>query len=180
MDMFQYLDELQVDLSSKHLEEIEEKYFRICSRLAGVDRALAIKQVNLNEYVNDLKSGLHQSITLAQQQLAKAIYFEYDLDNNWDSAFYICEQYSTLEDHDDDWASDWLEDLEGPSLEAFANIYALERFDGNATALGSTIYLIARTVVSYAKAYQSLPGASSLAVCIAFHDQDPILRMKKS
>lgn len=179
MDIFEHLDELQVELRRKKLEEIEEKYFNICSKLAGPDRANTIKQISLNQYVNDLKLGLEQSIKIAQKQTARAIYFEYDLDNNWDSAFFICKEYSSLEDEDDDWASDWNEDLEGPSLEEFADIYELDGFDSNEAAIGSTIYLVARTVISYAKAYQELSDESSIAVCIAFHDQDPIIRIKE-
>ena len=116
---------------------------------------------------------------MAQKQKAPAIYFEYDLDNNWDSTFFICKEYSALEDNDDDWASNWNEDLQGPRLKEFANIYEIDGFDINETAVGSTIYLIARTVISYAKAYQVLSDESSLAVCIAFHDQDPIIRIKE-
>lgn len=179
MDIFNHLNELQVDLRRKNLEEIEEKYFNICSKLAGSDRANSIKQLDLSEYVNDLKLCLKLSIKIAQKQTARAIYFEYDLDNNWDSAFFICKEYSALEDNDDDWASNWNEDLQGPRLKEFADIYEIDGFDINETAVGSTIYLIARTVISYAKAYQVLSDESSLAVCIAFHDQDPIIRIKE-
>lgn len=179
MDIFEHLDELQVDLREKNLEEIEEKYFNICSELAGTERANSIKRVDLNEYVNELKTGLEQSLKIAQEQTARAIYFEYDLDNNWDSSFFICDEYSPLEDEDDDWASDWNENLEGSSLEEFADIYQLDGFDSNEAAIGSIIYLVARTVISYAKAYQILSDESSIAVCIAFHDQDPIIRIKE-
>ncbi|MBM7662805.1 hypothetical protein JOC85_003616 [Bacillus mesophilus] len=179
MDIFEYLDELQVDLRRKSLNEIEEKYFNVCSELAGADRANTIKQLDLNEYVNDLKLGLKQSLKIAQEQTARAIYFEYDLDNNWDSAFFICDEYNRLEDEDDDWASDWSEDFEGPSLEQFANIYELDGFDGDNVAIGSTIYLVARTVSAFKTAYKSLSDESSIAVCIAFHDQDPIIRIKE-
>ena len=179
MNIFEHLDELQVDLRRKNLNEIEEKYFNLCCELAGADRASAIKQVDLNNYLNYLKSGLGQSIKIAQEQAARAIYFEYDLDNNWDSTFFICEEYNVLEDEDDDWASDWSEDFEGPSLEQFANIYELDGFGGDNAAIGSTVYLVARTVSAFTRAYKSLSDKSSAAVCIAFHDQDPIIRIKE-
>ncbi|MEH7352131.1 hypothetical protein V7150_00940 [Neobacillus drentensis] len=177
MNIFEYLDELQVDLREKNLEEIQEKYFNICSELAGNERANKIKQIDLNEYVYELKTGLKESIKIAQEQRAKAIYFEYDLDNKWDSAFFICEEYSPLEDEDDDWASDWTDDFEGPSLESFGDIYELDGFDSNDAAIGSTIFLVTRTVTSFTQAYKGLSAESSIAVCIAFHDQDPIIRI---
>jgi hypothetical protein len=179
MDIFEHLDELQADVKEKKLEELEEKYYTICSELAGTEKANAIKQVDLSDYVISLQTGLEQALKLAQEQSARAIYFEYNLDNNWDSAFFICEQYNKLEEEDDDWASDWTEDFKGPSLEQFAKIYELEGFDGDDTAIGSTIYLVARTVIVFAKAYQSCADERSIAVCIAFHDQDPIIRMKE-
>lgn len=177
LNIFEYLDELQIDLKEKNLEEMEKKYFNICYELAGTERANKIKQVDLNMYLKELKMGLKQSITLAKEQSAKSIYFEYDLDNNWDSAFFICEQYNPLEDEDDEWASDWTMDFEGPMLEQFGDIYKLDGFDKSDTAIGSTIYLVARTVFTYAKAYEALFDESSIAVCIAFHDQDPIIRL---
>lgn len=178
MDIFEYLDELQADISEKDFQEIEDKYFKICSELAGQDRAKKIEQISLDTYINELKSGLEQSIKIAQEQAARAIYFEYDLDNNWDSAFFICGEYSPLQDEDDDWACDWNADLGGPSLKEFAAIYELDGFASNEAAIGTTIYLAARTVISYAKAYQALSDKTPIAVCIAFHDQDPLIRIK--
>ncbi|MGG0174891.1 hypothetical protein [Gottfriedia acidiceleris] len=71
---------------------------------------------------------------------------------------------------DDDWASDWSEEFEGPSLEDYGEIYELDGFDHNDLAISSTIYLVASTVISYAKAYKALSDESSIAVCIEFHD----------
>lgn len=178
MNIFDYLDELQADLLSKNLEEIEDKYFNICSRLAGQDSSNKIREVNLEGYEQELTALLNESIELAHKHKAKAIYFEFDLDNNWDSAFFVCGDYSPLENEDDDWASDWYEDLEGPNLEQFGEIYDINGFDENDAARGSTIYLVARTVISFIRAYNNLPTENSLAFCIAFHDQDPILRVK--
>ncbi|OCA90445.1 hypothetical protein A8F94_00710 [Bacillus sp. FJAT-27225] len=179
MDIFEYLGELQADLREKNSNEIEEKYYTICSELAGTEKANTIKQVDLNEYVNELKAGLEKSIKIAREQTIRAIYFEYDLDNDWESAFFICEKYNQLEYEDDDWASEWTEDFDGPSLEQFGSIYELDGFDGNDAAIGSTIYLVARTVTAFARAYTLLSDESSIAVCIAFHDQDPIIRIKE-
>lgn len=42
MDIFDHLNELQVDLKSKNLEEIEEKYFNICSTLADLTELIRL------------------------------------------------------------------------------------------------------------------------------------------
>ncbi len=179
MNIFQYLNELQVDIKSKSTKEIESKYFDICAELAGIERAEKIRQVDTNNYVDSLKMGLEKSFIHAKNTNAPAIYFEYDLDNNWDSSFFICEVYSLLEEQDDDWACDWDKEIEGPSLQMYGEIYELDGFSGSEAAIGTTIYLVARTILSFIEAYESLGNESSIAVCIAFHDQDPIMRIKE-
>lgn len=179
MNIFDYLDELQVDLKERNLEELEEKYLNRCIQLAGTERANKIRQTNLNDYKKELKMGLDQSIKIAIELDSKAVYFEYDLDHNWESAFYICEEYNPLENGDDDWACNWTEDIEGPSLEQFGEIYELDGFDRSNIAIGTTIYLIARTVISYIRALNELPNQISIPICIAFHDQDPIIRINE-
>ncbi|MEK4029363.1 hypothetical protein MKZ02_12620 [Pseudobacillus sp. FSL P4-0506] len=178
MDIFEQLEELQKDLNEKTLDEIEVKYYQLCLKLAGIKLSNEIKEVDLYAYTDELKIGLNKALDIAKSESAKAIYFEYDLDNNWDSTFFICEEYSPLEDNEEDWACDWIEDLEGPSLERFSEIYSKNGFDGSNVAIGSTIYLVTRTVVSYVKVFKELSSTSSIPVCIAFHDQDPILRVK--
>ncbi|RFB14709.1 hypothetical protein DZB84_14785 [Bacillus sp. HNG] len=179
MNIFDHLDGFQADLRSKGLEELEEKYYNLCSKLAGIGFTDEIRKVDLQSYENKLTDLLQESIQLAHKQKAKAIYFEYDLDNNWDSAFFICGDYSPLEDEDDDWASDWYGNVEGPALEKFSEIHNINGFDKNEIAIGTTVYLIARTVLSFARAYNNVPTEDSLAICIAFHDQDLIIRIKE-
>jgi hypothetical protein len=179
MNIFDYLDELQLDIRKKGLEEVEEKYYNLCAKLAGIGIADEVRKVDLESYESVLTDLFQESLQLAHKYKAKAIYFEYDLDNNWDSAFFVCGDYVPIEDEDEDWACDWYEDLEGPNLEQFSKIYSLNGFDKNETAIGTTIYLVTRTVVAYARAYKNLTHENPLAICIAFHDQDPILRIKE-
>ncbi|MBJ7968333.1 hypothetical protein JDS84_33600, partial [Bacillus cereus] len=77
---------------------------------------------------------------IANQNSAEAIYFEYDMDNDWNSTFFICDEYTKLSEEDDDWASDWISEVEGPDLKEFAQIYNENRFDNNEKALGTTLY----------------------------------------
>ncbi|WP_312475732.1 hypothetical protein [Neobacillus sp.] len=53
----------------------------------------------------------------------------------------------------------------------------MDGFDSNDAAIGSTIFLVTRTETSFTQAYKGLSDESSIAVCIAFHDQDPIIRL---
>ncbi|MGG0301009.1 hypothetical protein ABEY59_10945 [Bacillus albus] len=174
MDMFQYLEEMQEDIFSLSVERIELKYFEICSMLSSTEYAERIKAIDLESYKESIRVGLDAAVEMATNEEAKAIYFEYDLDNEWNSQFYICEDYVLLEEEDDDWASEWTYDVEGPKSIELADVYAENGFDTNEEAIGITLYLIARTVCSFISACSDVQ--SSIPICIGFHDQDPIIR----
>lgn len=165
MDIFQYLEGMQGDVFSLSVSQIESKYYDICSTLASSEHAERIKLIPLDLYKESMRIGLKE---------AKAIYFEYDLDNEWDSQFYICDDYMFLEEDDEDWASDWTDEIEGPSLGELADIYGENGFDSDKRAVGITLYLIARTVCSFISACSGVQ--SNIPICIGFHDQDPIIR----
>ena len=80
--------------------------------LASKGYAERIKAIYLGAYEESIRLALYEAIQIATSEEAKAIYFEYDLDNEWDSQFYICEEYFSLEEEDDDWASEWTYDVE--------------------------------------------------------------------
>ncbi|MFT9846038.1 hypothetical protein [Aneurinibacillus sp. REN35] len=175
MDIFEHLDDMQQHLFTRSSTEIEQKYHNLCSQLADEKTAKEIHTINLNEYQKELEKGLVASIILAENNAAKAIYFEYDLDNNWDSHFFICDNYNPPEDQDDDWACDWSNSIDGPILIKFAEIYSENGFDSSEKAMGITLYLLARTIVAFANACKK--ADSKIPICIAFHDQDPIMRI---
>ncbi|EJQ97302.1 hypothetical protein [Bacillus cereus] len=174
MDIFQYLEGMQGDVFSLSVSQIESKYYDICSTLASSEDAERIKLIALDSYKESMRIGLKEALKVAESEEAKAIYFEYDLDNEWDSQFYICDDYMFLEVEDDDWASDWTDEIEGPSLGELADIYGENGFDSDKRAVGITLYLIARTVCSFISACSGVQ--SSIPICIGFHDQDPIMR----
>ncbi|MCS1351338.1 hypothetical protein [Mechercharimyces sp. CAU 1602] len=177
MDIYDYLTEMQANLFQMSYVEINNRYYNICKELAGVSQANAINNINMDNYVRELRSGIIKSLALGERSRSKAVYFEYDLDNDWSSNFYICDDYNTLELEEDEWACDWTKTIEGPELEEFGVLYLKNGFDTTKSALGSTLYLVARTVVSFKKACGGIE--SFVPICIAFHDQDPIMRIKR-
>ncbi|MGE6537746.1 hypothetical protein [Bacillus luti] len=174
MDMFQYLEEMQEDIFSLSLEQIEGKYYDICSTLASSAHAERIKMIQLDSYKESMRIGLRETLEIAESEEVKAIYFEYDLDNEWNSQFYICEEYVPLEEEDDDWASEWTYDIEGPKSVELADLYDKNGFDTSEKEMGITLYLIARTVCSFISACSEVQ--SNIQIWIGFHDQDPIMR----
>ncbi|MDO3410577.1 hypothetical protein QWJ34_12465 [Saccharibacillus sp. CPCC 101409] len=172
MDIFSELDNMQELLFESDLEDIEDRYFHWCCEKAGQDQAEQIRDTDLTRYEGELQAALKKAVSAANKKPAKAIYFEYDMDNLWDGTFFICQEYNPLAEEDDEWACDWLEDLSGPDLKEFAEIYKEARFDSP-----TAVYLIARTAAAFTR--QCRIVNFDKPSCIAFHDQDPIMRTKK-
>ncbi|WNF23368.1 hypothetical protein [Mesobacillus jeotgali] len=176
MDIFNYLEEMQEDILKCDLATFEKKYYEICLDKSGEDEAITIQKVNMAEYRESVENGISQSLNLAAKSSAKVIYFEYDMDNGWSSTFFICDEYNDPFEEDDEWACDWIEEVDGGSLEEFSDIYLENGFDSTDKALGNTLYLIARTVCLFSGVCQKVE--MNIPICIAFHDQDRIMRVR--
>lgn len=130
--------------------------------------------MDLSEYKNQLLEVFAQTIALAKQKERIAIYFEYNLDNDWQSIFCLCPYYVPKllsKENSDDWACWYDEDITGPDLPIFGTIFSQHHSDAAAA------YLVARTISAFAATYQQLK-IDQIAICIAFHDQDPIIRIQ--
>ncbi|WIV21174.1 hypothetical protein QPK24_11105 [Paenibacillus polygoni] len=172
MDIFAELEYIQKALFDQDLDSLEEKYFSLCCELAGNKEAERIRNIKLHDYEKKLKETLLRTILNTNQHSDQAIYFEYDLDNSWRSTFFICNEYKNLTEKDDEWACDWVDEVTGPELEKFADIYNEFGFDSS-----NALYLITRTVTVFTKLCRNI--TYDKPICIAFHDQDPIMRTKK-
>ncbi|MDN3233149.1 hypothetical protein [Priestia megaterium] len=177
MNIFEYLDEIQAELFQKSFEEIEAKYYEVCSTIAGIDIEKRIRNINLDIYQTQLRSSLYEALHIVNEQSIEAIYFEYDMENDWESTFFVCDEYSSLSEEDDDWASDWIEEVEGPINKEFAYIYQENGFDSTEKAKAVTLFLVVRTVIAFGTVAQSMKV--NVPLCIGFHDQDPIMRIKE-
>ena len=177
MNIFDYLEELQAELFEKSYEEMEAKYYELCSTTVKGNAAERIHNISLDTFQKQVKSSLQEAVHIVNEQSAKAIYFEYDMDNDWESTFFICDGYSSLFEEDDDWASDWIEEIEGPSNKEFAQIYQENGFDATEKAKAITLFLIVRTLVAFGTVAKSIK--LNVPLCIGFHDQDPIMRIKE-
>ncbi|MDT0145988.1 hypothetical protein Q9R38_05685 [Priestia aryabhattai] len=177
MNIFDCLDELQAELFEKSYEEIEAKYYELCSTQVEGNEAERIHNINLDTFQMKVKSSLQEAVCIVNEQSAKAIYFEYDMDNDWESTFFIYDGYSSLIEEDDDWASDWIDEMEGPNNKEFAQIYQENGFDATEKARAITLFLIVRTLVAFGTVAKSMK--LNVPLCIGFHDQDPIMRIKE-
>jgi len=177
MDFFKHLEEMQQDALEGDWDAFEDRWYEVCVDLCGEEAAQRIADIDLEPYTDEVAEALKEAHRLALENDATAIYFEYDPDNDWQGTFFICPDYAALDDGDDDWACDAVEEREGPSLPVFAKLWPEDASESDET-LGRTLYLIARTAGAYALATDQLPGGDNIAITIAFHDQDPILRVR--
>ncbi|PEL48039.1 hypothetical protein CN605_05665 [Bacillus toyonensis] len=177
MEIYKYLDQIQIELLNHSWQEIEVKYYSLCSKLAGEEQAKQIQNIDIDLFQNKLEDTFSAALHIADKNSAAAIYFEYDIDNDWQSIFFVCDEYTELSEENDDWASDWSNEIEGPDLKEFASIYAENGFDATEKALGTTLYLIVRTVILFGKIVET--AKKHIPICIGFHDQDPIMRIQE-
>lgn len=178
MNIFKLLEKMSPFIGARDWHGLESAYWRIAAQAAGEPQAKRIAAVALESYEKGLSKGLKLALKKARAATAQAVYFEYDLDNDWEGTFFICPQYSPQKLGDDDWAGDWAEDFPGPDSPDLCAIYRKHGFAKDAKAAASTGYLIARTVAAFGRCAETLE-TDGIALCIAFHDQDPIMRIRE-
>jgi hypothetical protein len=178
-DIFEYLAEMRAYVAQRRWIELEDAYRRVCEHLAGPQQASRIASLDFQSYQAALQSALAEAPMHLADSNAQALYFEYDLDNRWDSAFFRCPQYNAEHVDDEDWSCDWDDHWPGPSFEEASSLYLENHFDRTRVAKGSTLYLVARTVAAFGRALDQVP-LDPLAVCIGFHDQTPVFRVREA
>lgn len=176
MDIYEHIEAMNAFIMSRKWDELENEFRHVAENLAGLGKAQAIAEVNLSRYQELIGIGLDKAVIKARQNGAKAIYFEYDLDNGWSSNFFICPTYNPASEGDEDWACDWSGEVRGPSNDALAQLY-IPGFDKPQEAKGSTLYLVARTIAAFGRCATKY-DAENFAICIGFHDQTPVMRIK--
>ena len=183
-DVAEMLEEIETDVRGARWERVETQGREACARLASRAVVNQVAAVSLRRFQRELRSGVKHALKKGRALGAIAIYFEYDLDNDWEGHFFLCAEYvpqRELEaaDEGEDWASDWMEVLPGPVQPEFARIYASQGgFAETPEQAGRTAFLVARTVASFGRAAEGL-DTQGIAVCMAYHDQSRILRIRE-
>lgn len=177
MRIYDQLDEMKSLIAQGDWDGIEKAAKKRCEKLAGKEIATEIAEISLTEYSDELEEALKRAYEEAEEAEAPAVYFEYDMDNEWNGALYVCPEYAPEDEEDDDWATNSDSELEAPNKPEFAEIYR-EDFDEDDIDRGVNGYLIARTVAAFGRCVDSLPEPD-FAVCVGFLDQDGIFRIRE-
>jgi len=147
--------------------------------LAGPQQAIRISTLDFRPYQQGIADSFAEAIRRFDGSTAVALYFEYDLDNDWDSAFFLCPEYNPESAEDEDWACDFVDDIAGPGFPEASELYRENNFDRTPMALGSTLYLVARTVAAFGRCAERVQ-LKARAICIGFHDQTPVTRVREA
>ena len=175
MEIYTRLDEMKPFVAARDWHGLEQRYSDACRVAAGDEAARRIASVLLVDFEAALGSVLSRALSTARENQARAVYFEYDLDNDWQSGFFVCPEYLSEDAGDDDWACDFSAHFDGPDLTEFSAIYRERGFDRTPQAIGCTTFLVARTLAAFGRASEHLLK-KGIAICAAFHDQTPIVR----
>jgi len=177
LNVFEELQEMQSWLDAGDWFALCGHYHDLCS---GHDphAAALIRAANLTGYSNRVEAAFKTAVESAKGTASNAIYFEYNLDNSWDSTLFLCPNYRGLEDEDDDWACEFTQHISAGAQQQFADIYEqTDQFCNNDQATAATLYMIARTVGLVQQLGNGIE-TPSIALCAGFHDQDPVHRLK--
>jgi hypothetical protein len=163
-------------IAKGNLDGLESLYHNQAREWSGRGLARRIGEVDLKAYQAMLSLGLAEAKRSVEEHQAKAVYFEYDMDNGWEGRFLVCKRYAPESAKDEEWTDEWFAELEGPGIPEFGGIYREFGFDRTDQAKGSTLYMIARTVASFVRCVKP-DSVGSAALCIGYRGQNPVLRI---
>ena len=178
MNLYSLLSKIYKEFKHSRFNEAYAIAFNACKK-ANAEIAIKIASINLENYSTSLRKALNKSYIKARKDNAAAIYFEYDLDNGWDSNFFIYSEYSSETKHDDEWAAHWQSSIKGPSLQKFARLFSIHNgfSNDNIESICVTIFLITRTVITFKEVFTQIQKTADINICIGFHDQDEVWRI---
>lgn len=172
------LEEMKAYIARTDWDGLENNARKRAEKLAGKEITAKIAAVDMSAYSEQLEDAMKDIFESAEEQDAAAVYFEYDMEHQWSSTFFVCPDYQPEDEEDDEWARESDEELDGPDCPELAEFFESE-FDTSAREQGINGYLIARTVAAFGRCAETMPDGE-FAVCIGYHDQDQVTRIRES
>ena len=165
-------------VAKRNFDGLESIYSNQAREWSGRSLARKIGDVDLRTYQESLALGLAEAERSAEENGAKAVYFEYDVNGGWDGRFFVCGAYAPLSAKDDSWADERIQEIEGPGIPEFGGFLLEYGFERTDQAKGCTLYMIARTVASLGRRADPASPAKA-ALCIGYRGQNPLLRLRE-
>jgi hypothetical protein len=179
VNIYEQFEAMRDPIGRRAWTELEDRYLRACDAVDG-NAALAVRSIDTTAYADLLTRTLLHASALAQVLEHAAAYWEFDLDNGWQSSVFFCTAYREESAGNDDWAAtyDPTSTVEGPAMADFAAIYR-SSWDATAEDTATNLYVIARTVAIVGRtAAESWRAATPF--CAGYHDQSILFRITSS
>lgn len=171
------------------MDEVDEIYFKYCSKLSGETAVEKIREVDFTSYGKEIYKLLKKIFTKKIPASQKtdmpfnAVYFEFDSCNEWDGCFFLNYEYVPLSESKksedgDEWAGEWSEkdEMKGPSVPDFDKLQIDENFTGETPEdTGAYIYAHARIFIEFCRIAREFEPPVPL--CIGYHDQAVVIRV---
>lgn len=159
---------------------LEEDFCLRATVSASEAVAHQISRVPLVQYVKRMRSLIKRAYHKAARSSCQAIYFEFDMDNEWYSTIFVCQDYNPERKKDDEWACDYCDEMVAPTLPKFGVIYSNHVCgqDGEGATDAVESLLIASTVAAIGRAASGL-DLKGVALCVGYHGQDIVFRIRE-
>jgi hypothetical protein len=156
-----------------------EQYFQQnVEQFSGSDQMSIVQAVSLDDYISRLHAFLYEQCLRLSHHAVRALYFEYNPNQLWDSRLYICDRYTRASVGNEEWCKHWIDSAAGPDMPEFARLYQqsgnIEL--GTLPAASTAFYLFARTTAAFGLAVSTIE-THKFAVCLGHHGQEKITRI---
>lgn len=159
-------------------DAMEADYRRRAVAAVGEKVAGQIARVSLTTYGRRAGAMMRKALAEAAKTNAPAVYFHFDMLNDWAGDALVCNDYKPESDGDDDWASKVRKRIPGELTQrAFGDVYT-ERCASSTGRKADAVesYLIVRTLAAIGRAVAGA-DCKGVAMCAAYHDQDLVFRL---
>lgn len=170
----------------REIENADRHFYDYCANFAGATVADTIKAVDFSTFHSGIRESIDKIVSeyipqrLNMERPVKAIYYEYDPNNWWGGHFFACLDYVPVNFGDDEWACDWEEYFEGPTVPEYNDmiiddLHIISWFLESDQSLGKFSYAVVRIYLEFARA--CFRTVCPVPICIGFHDQSDISRV---
>jgi hypothetical protein len=176
VEILEGLEGLRGPLRNRDWDALEGTARRACSE-GDPGVADAIAAVDVSAFEAMIESDLRALSVTAWDERAAAVYWEFDPEDDWNSAFFLCASYEPEEADSDDWAADFDDEtvVVGPSMPELAELYEPSWQDDEMGG-ACNLYLIARTMAAFGRA-AARSWSAGLPLCSGYHDQQVVFRV---
>lgn len=179
----EFLNLVQTFVKHNDWAGLESYFNQYCAHFISDKIAADIQKVDLADCGVYLRNKALEALKLGKAYNVSAIYYEYNMWNDWASQFYICPDYNPVGANDDGWVQMFIPlkgELEGYEPSADNNSFEFSKalFDCKniEERTAAEYYLAARTTAVFGRAIEEI-DFGNIALCCGFQGQQSVTRI---